>query len=135
MVPNVPSSAEPSVTSLVGDVIKGVQELIQQQLDLLRLEFQDDFRKIKEFAFSLTAGLGVILVGGVLLCLALALWLHFLFPALPLWVCHGIVALALGGAGGALLYAGIKKLSTVHTLPGQPTEAIKENARWTTNPK
>jgi hypothetical protein len=135
MVPNVRNSAEPSVTSLVGDVVQGVQELVRQQLDLLRLEFQDDVRKIKEFAFSLTAGLGVILVGGVLLCMALALLLHFLMPALPLWVCYGIVAIALGGAGGTLLYAGIKKLSTVHTLPGQPTEAIKENARWRTNPK
>jgi hypothetical protein len=126
---------ERSVTTLVSGIIADAQQLIQQQFAMFRQEIRDDLRKSKEAAIALAAGVGITLVGSVFLLLMLPLLLHWAAPDLPLWACCGIVGGLLGAVGGALVYAGVRKLESFHPLSDQSVEAMKENLTWTTKPK
>jgi hypothetical protein len=126
---------ERSVTTLVSGIIADAQHLIQQQLAMFRQEIRDDFRKSRDAALALAAGIGITLVGSVLLLLMLPLLLHWAAPELPLWACFGIVGGVLTALGGVLVYAGVKKFESFNPLSEKSIEAFKENLKWTTSPK
>jgi uncharacterized membrane protein YqjE len=136
MANEVHTGPEPTLTSLVTGIVTDVQELVKQQLNLFRQEVKDDVRKSKEAAITLGAGIGMLVVSAIFLCLMLVYLLHWAFPTvLQDWICYGIIGglLFLGGAG--LLYAGKRKLASFHPLPDQSVGALRENVRWITNPR
>jgi hypothetical protein len=125
-----------SLTALVTGIINDVQELLKQQLSLFREEVKDDVRKTKEAAISLGAGIGILVLSGIFLCLMLVYLLNWAFPAaLPVWLCYGIIGGLLLLSGGALLYAGRRKLASFNPLPDQSVGALRENVRWIMNPR
>ena len=126
---------ERSVTTLVSGIIADAQQLIQQQFAMFQQEVRNDFRKAKEAALSLAVGVAVTLVGSLLLMLMLPLLLQALVPELPLWACFGIVGGVLTALGGLWVSAGVKKFESFNPLSNQAAEGLKENLKWTTNPK
>jgi cytochrome c-type biogenesis protein CcmH/NrfF len=139
-VHNHPS--DQSITSLVGGIVSDVQDLVKQQLQLVRKEVEGDLRKTAEAASLWVFGLVVLFLGGIALCLMLAHLLHWLTgppgfdqATIPLWGCHAIVGVFLVIVGGCLLAAGRKKIASVHPLDNPATEALKENVQWLTTPK
>ena len=136
MTTDVHTSPEPKLTSLVTGIINDVQDLLKQQLTLFREEVKNDVRKTKEAVLSLSVGIGILAVGGLFLCLTLVHLIHWAAPdVLPLWLCYGIVAGLFLLGGGALLYAGKRKLSSFNPLPDQSVGALKENVQWLMNPR
>jgi len=134
--------SDQSIASLVGGIVSDVQDLVKQQLQLMRKEVEDDLRKTAEAASLWVAGLVVLFLGGIALCLMLAHLLHWLTgppgldPAsLPLWGCYAIVGVSLVIIGLGLVWAGKKTIASVHPLDNQATEALKENVQWLTTPK
>jgi hypothetical protein len=124
-----------SATQLVGGIITDAQELVKQQLALLRHEVKEDFRKAKEAGSFLVWGAGSALVASILLCLMLVHLLSWAVPELPLWVCYGIVGAPIAALGGALFFAGAHKVRSFNPLHDQSAQALKENYQWITNPK
>jgi hypothetical protein len=124
-----------SATQLVGGIITDAQELVKQQLALLRHEVKEDFRKAEEAGSFLVWGLGGALVGSIVLCLMLVHLLSWAAPALPVWVCYGIVGAPIVTLGGALYFAGAHKVRSFNPLHDQSAQALKENYQWITNPK
>jgi len=121
--------------------VSDIQDLVKQQLQLTRREIEDDFRKAREAASVLALGLGIAFLGAIPFCLMLVHLLHWLTsptpmdPArLPLWACHGVVALVLFVIGGGLAVGGRQKFNAVHPLENT-TEALKENVEWLSKPK
>jgi hypothetical protein len=136
MADDVHPGTETSLTTLVTGIINDVQELLKQQLSLFRQEVKDDVRKTKEAVISLSAGIGILVVGGLFLCVMLVHLLNWAFPtALPLWLCYGIIGVLMLLGGGALLYAGKRRLASFNPLPDQSVEALRENVQWIMNPK
>lgn len=135
MTPEVHSSDDASLTTLVTGILNDAQELFKQQLALIRSEIQEDVRKTKEAVLGLALGLGVILVGSLLVVLALPWLLNWIWPDLPLWAAYAIVGGVLVAIGGAFLYPAIKRLGSFNPLPDQSYQALKENVRWISNPK
>jgi hypothetical protein len=133
MIRELESPPAPTVTGLVRDILRDVQELVRQQLALFKHEIKDSLRKSKEAAVMLGAGIGVAAAGGVLLCFMLVYLLNWAF-ALPLWICFLIVGVVCCAVGGGMLYAGIKKLQSV-TVAEQSIDALKENVQWIRNPR
>jgi hypothetical protein len=124
-----------SMTALIRDIIDDGQELIRQQLLLFRQEIRTDIRKTREATVLLAAGAGVALLAGFVFMLTLALLLNWLFPAIPLWGCFGIVGAVAAVLGAGLIYAGAKEIRSVTPLSDQSAVAIKETLQWTTPPK
>lgn len=123
-----------SMTTLVTGIINDAQELFQQQLALTRREIQDDLRKTRDALVSLAVGAGVAALACILLGMALAHLLDWLWPELPLWGGFAIVGGVLAVAGGALLYLGIHKFQSFNPLPDESAQALRENVQWLRNP-
>jgi uncharacterized membrane protein YqjE len=135
MAEDLHRGSDPSVTALVTGIIHDAQELIKQQVALVRTEIRDDFRKTKEGALSLALGLGVGALGALLLCFALVYLLAWAVPQVPLWVWFAVIGVLLGAAGAAMIYAGSKKFESINPLPDQSAQALRENVQWLTNRK
>jgi len=142
MATEVRDRSEPSLTSLVSGIANDMQDLVKQQLLLTRREIEADVRKATAAASILALGMGVVFLGAISFCLMLVHLLHWLTsppatdPAgLPLWGCHAVVAVVFLVVGGCLAWVGRQKLSTLHPLDNQATEALKENVQWLTTPK
>lgn len=118
-------SSQPSMTTLVSGILTDVQQLLAQQTRLLRLEIREDLRKARTGALFLGAGLSVVAVGGLLLCVMLPLLLHWL-TQWPEWICFGIVGILLLFVGGGAAYAAVQKFQDAASLP-ESTTTLKEN--------
>jgi len=129
-----PSSAEPSVTSLVTGILHDAEDLISQQLSLAKHELQQELTKTKEGALSLVSGLAVAIVGGSLFLTMFPYLLHEV-AGWPLWAGFGLVGAIMLGAGLVLTYLGKHKLDTVHPVPEETAQTVKENVQWITKPK
>jgi hypothetical protein len=146
MATEVQNHPEQSVTSLVGGIVNDVQDLIKQQIELTRKEIEADFRKTREAASLLFAGIGMALFGCFAFCLMVAHLIHQLTirpdlqqwhdpAAIPLWGCYGIVAAVLLLGGGGLAFAGKKKFDSFNPLPDESAQVLKENIEWIANKK
>jgi uncharacterized membrane protein YqjE len=125
---------EPSMTSLVGDIVHDAQELVKQQLQLFKHELKDDVKRAQEGLPLLGAGASIALAAIFLLGVTVALLLSWAFQALPYWGSFAIVTVVFGVVGGALLYFAKKNLESL-PMSHQAAEATKENVEWLTKPK
>jgi len=139
MADRIQTNSEPTVTSLLGDIVNDAQELIKQQLQLFKHELKDDMNRAKEGLPSLGLGVGLAVATIFLLGLTLA---HLLYwaanPAgpehFPLWGSYAIVTAVFGVVAGVLLYFAKKNLESL-PMSHQAAEATKENVEWLTKPK
>jgi hypothetical protein len=118
-------SEQASVTTLVSGILSDVQQLLAQQMRLLRLEIREDLHKARTGAIFLGAGLGVAAAGGLLLCVMLPLLLQALTDW-PQWVCFGIFGILFFFIGAGAAYAAAKKFQDAASLPESAT-TLKEN--------
>ncbi len=118
--------ADSPTTDLVKGVVEDVGKLLDQQFQLLRAEFQEEVDKAKGAAVSVGAGLGMVVLGGIL---GTQMTVHALHRAtgLPLWSCYGIVGGLLGGVGMQFLTTGVQKAADLREAPAKAVESIKEN--------
>lgn len=128
-------AAEPSVTSLVSGIFSDAQDLLKQQVALIRHEVQADFQNAKEAGISLTGGMLLVLLGSIFLCLTAVHGIAYAAPDLPMWACHALVGAPLMLVGGILAYVSYRKLKFSNLLPDQSAQALKENVQWLTNRK
>jgi hypothetical protein len=128
---------EPSVTSLVTDIVHDAEELFKQQFQLLKTEVREDVRKSTEVGVSLMLGAGLALVGGILLMQLPVHLLNWLVPQLPLWACFGIWGAIAFACGAVLVYVAKTTLDSFNPLVKEPEtlKALKENVEAITNPK
>jgi putative superfamily III holin-X len=123
---------EPRISTLVGGIAADGQELLAQQLELLKCEIREDLRTLKQAAIFLAIGCVLVLPAAVLLCLMLVHFLNWAWPALPLWACFGIVGGILAIGAATLLTVGAKYLTALHALENS-ADALKENWQWLRN--
>jgi hypothetical protein len=113
------------MTTLVSGILTDVQELLAQQMRLLRLEIRDDLHKARTGAIFLGAGLGITAIGGLLLCVMLPLLLTWL-TRWPEWVSFCIFGVVFLFVGAGASYAALKKFQDAASLP-ETTLTLKEN--------
>jgi protein-S-isoprenylcysteine O-methyltransferase Ste14 len=125
---------EPSVTSLVTGILHDAEDLISQQLNLAKHEFQKELTKTKEGALSLVLGLAVAIVGGTLFFTMFVYLLHEV-AGWSLWASFGLVGAIMLGVGLVVTYMGKNKLETVQPVTEETAQSVKENVQWITKPK
>ncbi len=135
MPADLQTSSEPSLASLATGIINDVHELFKQQLSLLKHEVELSVRRTVEGSASLLVGMAMLLVGGAVMGFGLVYLLAWLFPAVPLWGCYGIVGGMLMIPGAGLTFFGARTFQAVGTTAEEAGESLKENLEWTTKPK
>jgi hypothetical protein len=133
MITEVQDQPEASVSSLVGGIIDDFRDLVRQEVLLGRKMVADDLRKSREAGLLWGIGIGVAFLGGVAFCLMLANLLHAITSpagsdpaAIPMWACHGIVALVMTIGGAILIGLGQQKFDSIHLIEPQNGQAAKE---------
>ena len=127
------TDTEPGLMNLVSGIISDAQDLIKQQLALLRNEVKEDLRKTRDAVLAVAAGLWTIFVGGALLCMMVVYLLQH-ETGIQLWASFGIVGGLVVLAGGGLLLLAYLKVKSFTDKPSPTTQAMKENVQWITNP-
>ena len=124
-----------SFTGLISGIISDTQQLVKQQVNLVRVEIRQDIKRAGDAAKFISVGLLVALLGVQVLAFGLVYLLQYLAPSLPVWTCFA----AVGGAGLlgglALIFAGWKAFSAKNPLPDQSLAGLQENMQWLTNGK
>jgi hypothetical protein len=132
MANDVHPTTEPSVASLVTGITDDLQQLIRQQVMLVRQEIQEDIRKSKEGAAAFAVGASAAAVSAILIAFTVVYAL--VLTTLPLWACFAIVAGIFVILAAVLIAMGKKKLDSIHPLEDQAIQGLRENLEWKTHP-
>jgi hypothetical protein len=119
----------PTIARLIGDLVQDLRTLLEQQAQLLRHEIEAEVGKLKKATLSLALGGSLLILGGLFLII-MVVHLVQAVTGLPLWASYGIVGVSLGVVGFILLKSAMKVTETVHALPVQTIQTMKEDARW-----
>lgn len=120
-----------TVTNLVSGIVDDAQRLLRQQVEMLKAEVKEDFRRSKRAAEF--GGLGIVLltVGFLGLITSFAYLLHEYYQ-FSMWASWGITGLVFFVAGAALAATSYILLERFNPLPDKTFDALKENLSWKT---
>lgn len=117
------------IIGLLGGLLGDLRTLFRQELQLLRDEFFLEIDKIRQAAFAVGAGIGLIIIGGLFLFIMLVHVLHQ-YASLPLWACYGLIGVILLAVGSALLIKAKQSLQNFNLMPRRTLRSMKEDAQW-----
>lgn len=118
-----------SIGGLVRGILGDLRELIREEIALARVEIRDQASRAKIAAASLGAAAVALAFSGIFLLIALAVGVADLF-LWPVWAGFLVVALLLSICGVALFATGRRRLRSVHPMPEQTVQTLKENSQW-----
>ena len=128
-VPGAPEAGDPAgFVRLLKDLAEDTRTLVQQEIELVRMEVSRSARRIAVDGAWIWAGAVVLTVGLICLALALALGLGALLDS------YWLGALVTGGAfaliGALLAWRGVRDLRAGGLLPTNPLESLQEDRDW-----
>jgi hypothetical protein len=121
------NSQDKSLGELFGELARETSTLVRQEVQLAKTEITQNISKVTKNIVFLVAGglLGLGAFGAFVAALIFAL-ANFVAP----WLAALIVALVLGGIGGALLMKALGAMKGANLAPHHTIETIKEDVRW-----
>lgn len=125
--PSQPIEPEQSLGELLGRVSRDFSELVSTQVELAKVELQEEIAAAGRGAGILTGGAFCAYLAVVLLSFAAAWGLSEIVP-------EGVAFLIVGAiyavAAAVLLPKGKDKLSRVRPVPEKTAETVREDVRW-----
>jgi len=121
------------VTAIVSGILDDAHTLVRQQIDMLKAEVKEDFRRSKQAAEFGGIGIVMLTVGMLGLITALAYFLHEHY-GYSMWASWGITGGLIFLGGAALATTSYILLERFNPLPDKTFHALKENLSWKTNP-
>lgn len=124
-------AAERSVSDVLQDILRDVQEILRSEVRLAKTEIRQEATRAAASAVWLTVG-----VVGVLSAWMFLLWTaaYALAAVLPMWAATLVVAVAMAGVGGVLIAAGLRRFKRITPMPERAIESLKENLEWMKQP-
>ena len=126
--PAVPADGAEGLGRLLKDLVEDTRTLVQQEIELVRMEVGRSFKRLAIDGAWIWAGAVVVTVGLLCLALALALGLGALLDS------YWLGALITGGVffliGAVLAWWGVRDLRSGGLLPTNPLESLQENRDW-----
>jgi hypothetical protein len=129
-----PVAPDATVSRLVAGIIDDAQKLVRQQVEMLKSEVREDFRRSKRAAEYGSLGIVLLTVGFLGLVTSLAYLLHERFQY-SLWASWGITGGIFLIAGAALAATSYILLERFNPLPDKTFNALQENLTWTNKPQ
>jgi len=120
------------MSELVSGILDDGQRLVKQQVEMLRAEIREDFRKTKDVAVYLGIGAGLASIGGVMLLVALVHLVQYL-TEWHLAACWGLVGGLAVALGAIAFVVGGRIMATYNPLPDKSLNSLQENVSWIAN--
>ncbi len=121
---------ERPLSNLFRDLMTETKILIQQEMQLLKLEMSQKATQAGKDVGFIAVGGALAYAGLLVLLCAATLALALIIPG---WASALIVGLAVVGIGYALIQKGISDLKTMDPAPQKTIDSVKETKQWTTN--
>jgi hypothetical protein len=118
-----------SIGGLVKGILADLRELIREEIALGRVEIRDQAARAKLAAGALGAAAVALAFGCAFLLVAIAMGVADLL-GWPVWAGFLAVALLLSIGGIVMLSTGRRRLRSVHAVPEQTVQTVKENSEW-----
>ena len=120
-----------SVSEVLQDVLRNVQDILRSEVRLAKAEIRHEAMQAASSALWVTFG-----VVGALSAWMLLLWTaaFALTAILPMWAATLLIAVAMAGAGGVLIAAGLRKFTRITPMPERTIASLKENFEWMNQP-
>lgn len=120
--------ADPSITDLIGDLARGTQELVQQEIALAKTEFSEAASTTVKAVVKIAAG-ALVLYAGFLFLLAAAVF-GLRQADFSWWASALIVGGATALVGLLLLLIAKSQLGSVSFVPEETMKTLKQDADW-----
>jgi len=117
---------------MVSGILDDAQKLVRQQVEMLKAEVKEDFRRSKRAAEYGSLGIVLLTVGFLGLVTALAYFLHEHYQ-FSMWASWGITGGLFLIAGGAFAATSYILLERFNPLPDKTFNALQENLTWKTS--
>jgi hypothetical protein len=125
--------SEPSVTQLVSGIVDDAQELLRQQIILLKHEVRRDLKDATQMSISFVA---CCLLGGIAALLVSFMIVQLVSLVIPLWISFAVVGCAYGFIAVVMFFYARQKFEDIAPpISDEAREALKENLQWTRKPK
>ena len=120
-----------SVSDVLQDILRNVQDILRSEVRLAKAEIRQEVTQAASSALWVTVG-----VVGVLSAWMFLLWtaVYALGAILPMWAATLVIAVAMAGAGGVLITAGLRRFTRINPVPERTMESLKENLEWMKQP-
>lgn len=120
-----------SVADVLQDILRNVQDILRSEVRLAKAEIRQEATQAATAALWTTIG-----VVGLLSAWMFLLWtaVYGLATVLPLWAATLVIAVAVAGAGGAMLTAGLHRFTRMKRMPERTIESLQENLEWMKQP-
>ena len=132
MAPEQIANGSPGITPLITGIVNDAQTLIRQQLTLFQTEIKHELKQTRDASIPLGIGIFVAAHAGITLCIALALFLVYVWPDCSYAGAFGIVGLLLLIIAAGFLYSAKTQFDAFSPLPEKSVEGLKENIQWKT---
>jgi protein-S-isoprenylcysteine O-methyltransferase Ste14 len=118
-----------SIGSLVSGILGDLRQLIREEIALARVELREQAGRAKLAAGAFGAAAAALAFGCAFLLVAIAVGVADLLEW-PVWAGFLAVAVLLSICGMVMLSAGRSRLRSVHAVPEQTVQTLKENSEW-----
>ena len=118
-----------SIGGLVRGILSDLRQLIRDEVSLARVEMREQASRAKLAVSALGVAAVALMFGVIFLLVAIAVGTADLLDW-PVWAGFLAVALLLSIAGLVMLSTGRRRLRSVHAVPEQTVQTLKENSEW-----
>jgi Putative Actinobacterial Holin-X, holin superfamily III len=118
-----------SISDVLQDVLRNVQDILRSEVRLAKAEIRQEAMQAASSALWVTFG-----VAGALSAWMFLLWTAAYAAILPMWAATLVIAVAMAGAGGVLIAAGLRKFTRITPMPKRAIASLKENFEWMKQP-
>jgi uncharacterized membrane protein YqjE len=118
---------ERSLSSVLQDVVRNVQEIVRSEVRLAKVEIKEEAIKAKSSGAMLGAGAITAIFAALFLLLTIVFALSLV---IPIWAAALAVGVVLSIAAGVMFTSGMKLFKRIHPTPQRTVETIKENVEW-----
>jgi uncharacterized membrane protein YqjE len=124
-------NGERSVSDVLQDILRNLQEMVRSEVRLAKVEIRDEVRRAVSSSIWIAAG-----VVGALSAWIFLLWTvaYSLATRMSMWAATLVVAVVMACIASVLVIGGIRRVRRIQPIPERTVESVKENLEWMKQP-
>jgi uncharacterized membrane protein YqjE len=128
----LPPTEQQTIADLIRRIINGVQDIIDRQVELAKLELKENATQVAKASGLLIAGGVLLFLTAIFLLVTIIMALEAVFPRFGGWISALVITLILGIVGAVLVIRG-KKRVMINPV-ARTRETLKEDLAWAKRP-